>query len=128
MYQPAGRSLSPVSDTASRVTAAGVPAAARGAGGGATVVSRLSERGAATRSGLLAAAREVFTSTGYAQAGVTDIVATAGASVGSLYHHFTGKADLYLTLFDEFHEDQAERARAAVRRARNAGETDPKLL
>lgn len=90
--------------------------------------TRVSERGAATRSGLLAAAREVFTSTGYAQAGVTDIVATAGASVGSLYHHFTGKADLYLTLFEEFHEDQAERARAAVRRCRAAGETAPKLL
>jgi AcrR family transcriptional regulator len=128
MYQPAGRSLSPVSDTASRVTAAaGVPGAARGAADGA-VVGRLSERGAATRSGLLAAAREVFTSTGYAQAGVTDIVATAGASVGSLYHHFTGKADLYLTLFEEFHEDQAERARAAVRAAGHAGVADPQSL
>lgn len=90
--------------------------------------TRVSERGAATRSGLLAAAREVFTSTGYAQTGVTDIVAAAGASVGSLYHHFTGKADLYLTLFEEFHEDQAERARAAVRRARAAGVSEPKLL
>lgn len=89
--------------------------------------TRVSERGAATRSGLLAAAREVFTSTGYAQAGVTDIVAKAGASVGSLYHHFAGKADLYLTLFEEFHEDQAERARAAVRAARDAGVADPKL-
>jgi AcrR family transcriptional regulator len=87
----------------------------------------VSERGAATRSGLLAAAREVFISTGYAQAGVTDIVAKAGASVGSLYHHFTGKADLYLTLFEEFHEDQADRARSAVRAARSAGVADPKL-
>jgi AcrR family transcriptional regulator len=90
--------------------------------------TRVSERGAATRSGLLAAAREVFTSTGYAQAGVTDIVARAGASVGSLYHHFTGKADLYLTLFEEFHADTSERARAAVRAARNSGITDRKQL
>jgi AcrR family transcriptional regulator len=90
--------------------------------------TRVSERGAATRSSLLAAAREVFIGTGYAQAGVTDIVATAGASVGSLYHHFTGKADLYLTLFEEFHSDQAEQARTAVRAARNAGVSDPKLL
>src|SRR5215470_17873579 len=67
-------------------------AAATPAGGTAT---RVSERGAATRSGLLAAAREVFISTGYAQAGVTDIVAQAGT---------------------------------AVRAARNAGITDPKLL
>ena len=60
--------------------------------------AKASERGAATRAALLAAAREVFTTEGYAQAGVTDIVNEAGASVGSLYHHFSGKADLFLTL------------------------------
>jgi AcrR family transcriptional regulator len=107
------------------VTATAGTTAATPGGGTAT---RVSERGAATRSGLLAAAREVFTSTGYAQAGVTDIVAQAGASVGSLYHHFNGKADLYLTLFEEYHEDLAEQARTAVRAARNAGLSDPKLL
>jgi AcrR family transcriptional regulator len=88
------------------------------------------DRGAATRSALLAAAREVFTSVGYAQAGVTDIVARAGASVGSLYHHFTGKADLYVTLFEEFHQSQARRARQAAREAREAheGSSDPRQL
>jgi AcrR family transcriptional regulator len=90
--------------------------------------ARASERGAATRSALLAAAREVFTTQGYAQAGVTDIVNRAGASVGSLYHHFSGKADLYLTLFEELNNEQAERTRCAVRRAREAGTTDPKQL
>ncbi len=89
---------------------------------------RISERGAATRTALLAAAREVFTSVGFAQAGVTDIVTTAGASVGSLYHHFTGKADLYLVLFDEFQRELTERARRMTRRARSAGVTDPKQL
>jgi len=87
------------------------------------------DRGAATRSALLAAAREVFTSVGYAQAGVTDIVGRAGASVGSLYHHFTGKADLYVTLFEEFHQSQARRARQAAREAREAqpgGGSDPR--
>src|ERR1700735_2022440 len=90
--------------------------------------SRGSERGAATRAGLLEAARAAFTSGGYAEANVTDVVAAAGASVGSLYHHFAGKADLYLTLFEEFHEDLAGQARAAVRAARSAGVTDPRLL
>jgi AcrR family transcriptional regulator len=90
--------------------------------------ARTSERGAATRSGLLAAAREVFASVGYAQAGVTDIVTRAGASVGSLYHHFSGKADLYLTLFEDLHRDQMERTRLAVRRARDAGIGDPQQL
>jgi AcrR family transcriptional regulator len=91
-------------------------------------VARASERGAATRSALLAAAREVFTTQGYAQAGVTDIVNRAGASVGSLYHHFSGKADLYLTLFEELNHEHAERTRRAVRRSREAGVTDPKQL
>jgi AcrR family transcriptional regulator len=89
---------------------------------------RISERGAATRTGLLAAAREVFTSVGFAQAGVTDIVTRAGASVGSLYHHFSGKADLYLVLFDQFQRELAERTRRAVHQARARGVNDPKQL
>jgi AcrR family transcriptional regulator len=86
------------------------------------------ERGAATRRALLLAARGIFVSEGYAQAGVTDIVASAGASVGSLYHHYTGKAGLYLALFDQLHRDHTERTRQAVRRARDAGVTDPMQL
>jgi AcrR family transcriptional regulator len=89
---------------------------------------RISDRGAATRGALLAAAREVFVEAGFAQAAVTDIVAKAGASVGSLYHHFNGKADLYLTLFEEFQARQQERTRDAVRQARDAGESDPMRL
>jgi AcrR family transcriptional regulator len=94
----------------------------------ATPAARASERGAATRSGLLAAAREVFISQGYAQAGVTEIVSSAGASVGSLYHHFSGKADLYLTLYEELNSELAERTRSAVRHARDAGIGDPMQL
>jgi AcrR family transcriptional regulator len=91
-------------------------------------VPRTSDRGAATRVALLAAAREVFSVSGFAQAAVTDIVAKAGASVGSLYHHFSGKADLYLTLFEEFQQRQQERTREAVHLARDNGETDPMRL
>lgn len=86
---------------------------------------RTSDRGAATRTALLNAARDVFCEAGFAQAAVTDIVARAGASVGSLYHHFNGKADLYLTLFDEFQARQQERTREAITTVRDAGETDP---
>jgi AcrR family transcriptional regulator len=91
-------------------------------------VPRTSDRGAATRGSLLAAAREVFSVSGFAQAAVTDIVAKAGASVGSLYHHFGGKADLYLTLFEEFQNRQQERTREAVHRERDRGETAPMRL
>lgn len=95
---------------------------------GAAPGARLSERGAATRVSLLEAARRVFTKAGFAQAAVTDVVAEAGASVGSLYHHFSGKADLYLTLFDDFHKRQQERTRQALHEARDAGETNTMRL
>jgi AcrR family transcriptional regulator len=96
--------------------------------GQAQPIARPSERGAATRTALLNAAREIFLAEGYAQAGVTEIVAMAGASVGSLYHHFSGKADLYLALFEELHDDQAKRTRQAVRDARDDGISDPRQL
>jgi AcrR family transcriptional regulator len=89
---------------------------------------RVSDRGAATRGALLAAARDVFVEAGFAQAAVTDIVAKAGASVGSLYHHFNGKADLYLTLFEEFQTRQEERTREAIHSVRDSGETDSMKL
>ncbi|GLZ04981.1 TetR family transcriptional regulator [Actinomadura sp. NBRC 104412] len=120
--------------SAGGVTAdAGAPAGSRqaGAAGGSGTgegAARTSDRGAATRSALLSAAGEVFRESGFAQAAVTDIVAKAGASVGSLYHHFNGKADLYLTLFEEFQARQQERTREAINAAREAGEKDPMRL
>ncbi|WP_395104332.1 TetR/AcrR family transcriptional regulator [Actinomadura sp. SCN-SB] len=120
--------------SAGGVTAdAGAPAGSRqaGASGGSGTgegAARTSDRGAATRSALLSAAGEVFRESGFAQAAVTDIVAKAGASVGSLYHHFNGKADLYLTLFEEFQARQQERTREAINAAREAGEKDPMRL
>ncbi|WP_440100598.1 TetR/AcrR family transcriptional regulator [Streptosporangium sp. H16] len=92
------------------------------------VGARTSERGAATRVALLSAAREIFVTSGFAEAGVTDVVARAGASVGSLYHHFSGKADLYLTLFEEFQTRQTQRTKQAVQDSRADGESDPMRL
>ncbi|MFF3438118.1 TetR/AcrR family transcriptional regulator [Streptosporangium sp. NPDC002721] len=92
------------------------------------VGARTSERGAATRVALLSAAREIFVTSGFAETGVTDVVARAGASVGSLYHHFSGKADLYLTLFEEFQTRQTQRTKQAVQDSRADGENDPMRL
>jgi AcrR family transcriptional regulator len=89
---------------------------------------RSADRGSSTRAVLLAAARQVFMLEGYSEAGVTDIVALAGASVGSLYHHFSGKADLYLALFEQLHNDYEARTRQAVRECRDRGVTDPMRL
>src|SRR5947209_20358094 len=60
----------------------------------ATVGGRGAGRAQATRASLLAAARGVFSESGFAEANIADVVSRAGASVGSLYHHFGGKADL----------------------------------
>ncbi|HVM27573.1 MAG TPA: helix-turn-helix domain-containing protein [Mycobacteriales bacterium] len=85
-------------------------------------------RAATTRAALLSAAREVFTASGFAEASIAEVVARAGASVGSLYHHFGGKGELYLALFDEYQHRQEERAAAAVRTARVDGVDDPLAL
>ena len=89
---------------------------------------RAAGRAQATRATLLAAARDVFAAGGFADANITDVVAKAGASVGSLYHHFGGKADLYLALFDDYQASQEHRAAEAVRAARLDGETDTMQL
>jgi AcrR family transcriptional regulator len=89
---------------------------------------RTADRGSSTRAVLLAAARQVFMREGYAEAGITDIVAVAGASVGSLYHHFSGKADLYLALFEQLHNEYDIGTRKAVRDCRDSGVADPMRL
>jgi len=88
------------------------------------MAERGSERALATRRALIEAARTVFSRAGYVEASIAEVVASAGASVGSLYHHFGGKADLYLALFEDYQTRQEERTGTAVRAARAAGETD----
>jgi len=87
-----------------------------------------SDRAAATRQAILTAAREVFTHAGFSDANIADVVSGAGASVGSLYHHFGGKADLYLALFEDYETRQEQRATAAVASARVSGELSPMEL
>lgn len=87
-----------------------------------------SDRAAATRGAILDAAREVFTTAGFNDANIADVVSRAGASVGSLYHHFGGKADLYLALFEDYEQRQEQRATAAVAAARVGGELSPTEL
>lgn len=84
-----------------------------------------SDRAAATRNAILGAAREVFTAAGFSDANIADVVSRAGASVGSLYHHFGGKADLYLALFEDYESRQEQRATAAVAQARASGDAAP---
>jgi AcrR family transcriptional regulator len=69
----------------------------------ATGRSRLTnrERLALTRERLLAAAATVFARRGYHAASVEEVASEAGYSTGAVYHHFKGKEDLFLALFEE---------------------------
>jgi AcrR family transcriptional regulator len=77
---------------------------------------------------MLDAAREVFTEQGFTATSITDIVERAGSSVGSLYHHFGGKSEVFLALWQEYSEAQQEASAKAVAQAERAGETEPFAL
>ena len=85
-------------------------------------------RTAQTQRALLDAAREVFAERGFAEASIADIVQRAGSSVGSLYHHFGGKSELFIALWQEHQLAHEEAASQAVADARKQGVTDPGQL
>ncbi|MER6979135.1 TetR/AcrR family transcriptional regulator [Streptomyces carpinensis] len=74
---------------------------------------------------LLDAAREVFVEQGFADTSVAEVVRRAGSSVGSLYHHFGGKSELFVALWEEHQAAHEEAASRAVAQAKAAGVTDP---
>src|SRR5215831_7717310 len=85
-------------------------------------------RTAQTQRVLLDAARQVFAERGFTEASIADIVQRAGSSVGSLYHHFGGKSELFIALWQEDQLAHEEAAGQAAAEARKQGVTDPALL
>ena len=85
-------------------------------------------RTAGTQRALLDAAREVFVEQGFAHASIADVVQRAGSSVGSLYHHFGGKSELFLALWQEHQQALEEAASKAVAAAKRARVNDPAEL
>lgn len=67
-----------------------------------------------TRRTLVARSRRLFAERGYADVGLAEIVAAASVTKGALYHHFSGKADLFRAVLDEV---QGEVAAAVAARA-----------
>ena len=59
------------------------------------------ERSETTRGELLAAARKVFASRGFAATSLETVVSICGVTKGALYHHFDGKRDLFRAVFEE---------------------------
>jgi TetR/AcrR family transcriptional regulator, acrAB operon repressor len=62
---------------------------------------RTAEEAAETREALLAAGLRVFATRGYTAATLAEVAAEAGVTRGAVYHHFSDKADLYLSAVGE---------------------------
>jgi AcrR family transcriptional regulator len=63
--------------------------------------SKKVEQSEATIQKLVAVAREEFSQKGYSKASTETIVQQAGVTRGALYHHFSGKRELFLAVFRE---------------------------
>jgi AcrR family transcriptional regulator len=77
---------------------------------GKRVKDRRVAQGDATRAALVTAARELFGSEGYAATSTEDVVAAAGVTKGALYHHFTGKEDLFRAVFEQVQREVSDQA------------------
>lgn len=75
------------------------------------------ERSAATREALVAAARPLFGTRGYADVGIEEIVRAAGITRGALYHHFADKTDLFAAVFEAVETDVTARIVAGLANA-----------
>jgi AcrR family transcriptional regulator len=58
-----------------------------------------------TKQALISAGRELFAEHGYHGVGVRDVTARAGVTRGALGHHFSGKEELFLAVFDAVERD-----------------------
>jgi AcrR family transcriptional regulator len=83
------------------------------------------KRTSQTRLALLDAARDSFVELGFTRSSIADVVERSGSSVGSIYHHFGGKAELFVALFEDFDRRSTTAANEATDAARDRGTTDP---
>ena len=70
-----------------------------------------------TQRRILHAATEVFGTRGFTAATMADVVAGSGASIGSIYHHFGGKSELFLAIFEQMANAVDRRIEAAMGQA-----------
>jgi AcrR family transcriptional regulator len=82
-----------------------------------TTPTRRWARTDATQQRILDAATDVFSARGFSAATMADIVEHSGASIGSIYHHFGGKKELFLAIYDRLSADVELRVADAAREA-----------
>ncbi len=87
------------------------------------MAKRTSAQAAETREAILAAARPLFASEGYAATSIAAIVKAAGVTKGALFHHFDHKEDLFLEVWRLLQVEMDAAARDAAIHSRS--KTDP---
>lgn len=87
--------------------------------------TRKAEQSEATRSALIAVARELFAKRGYASVATEEIVQRARVTRGALYHHFRDKRDLFRAVHEQM---EGELAVALGRKLAEGAADDPVVL
>jgi AcrR family transcriptional regulator len=77
-------------------------------------VKRRKEDADQTRDALLKAALTVFSTRGYTVSTLSDIAMAANVTRGALYHHFSGKAELFNTLLQQAINQPAQIVQVAL--------------
>lgn len=85
-----------------------------------TTPTRKAEQSRETQDRLIKAAKDLFTTKGYAGTAMEDLVAKVGLTRGALYHQYRDKRDLFRAVFEAVEIELAQRLAVAV-----GGETDP---
>jgi len=80
---------------------------------GTDVKSKKVRQGEATRQALLLAARELFGEHGYATTSLEEITNAAKVTKGALYHHYSGKQELFGGVYEQLKREVSERAASA---------------
>jgi AcrR family transcriptional regulator len=76
--------------------------------------SRQAVRSEATRKALVDVGRKLFAKRGYADVGTEEIVRRAGVTRGALYHHFSGKEDLFRAVAEQVEEEMTRKSAEAA--------------
>jgi AcrR family transcriptional regulator len=72
------------------------------------------ERSEATRTKLVAVARDLFGTKGYAATAIDDVTRAAGLTKGAFYHHFADKQAIFRAVFEETERKLLEGAAAVT--------------
>jgi AcrR family transcriptional regulator len=80
---------------------------------GTAVKSKKVRQGAVTREALLHAARTLFGEQGYAATSLDEVAQAAQVTKGALYHHYSGKQELFAAVYEQVKREVSERAATA---------------